>query len=106
MHGMAVCNLCSMIKRGAADINAPNEHLESPVYTAAKKENMDTLRILIAAGADLNAPNEKGITPLIAAAEEGKARALEALIEARCDIEGQDKNGQSLLFAAALYDRI
>jgi len=99
MHGMAVCNLCSMIKRGAADINAPNEHSESPVYTAAKKENMDTLRILIAAGADLNAPNEKGITPLIAAAEEGKASALEALIEARCDIEGQDKNGQSPLFA-------
>ena len=75
----------------AACINATNDTGESPVYAAAKKDSIDTLRVLVSAGADVQASDQDGRSPLLAAAQAGSIAAVRIVIAAGADVEAADQ---------------
>lgn len=84
-----------------SDINAGNEHGETPLHHAASRRDVSRARALIADGADVDAENEGGETPLHYAASEGDTNMARMLVKAGADVNARDKRGRTPLHHVA-----
>jgi ankyrin repeat protein len=91
--------------QGGADVNARGDDGETPLMTAASRNNDPELsRMLIKAGADVGARDDKGRTPLILAAEKrNKPEVINVLIQSGADVNASDNDGRTALMFAATF---
>ena len=85
----AVTDARLLIDRGA-DIEANNEHGETPLHLAAFNNSLDFATLLIEQGADIEAKNKGDGTPLYLAAERNSLEVATLLIEQGANTEGID----------------
>lgn len=82
-----------------ADVNLPDSRGNTPLHEAARRGNLDVVRILLEAGADIHATGPH-LTPLHAAASGGAAEIVHALLDAGADVNaGVGGYGTPLLHA-------
>jgi ankyrin repeat protein len=86
---------------GYTDANAPQPDGTTALHWAARSDDFETARKLIAAGADVKATNRYGLTPLTLAAQRGSARMLELLLNAGADPNTALPEGETALMTAA-----
>ena len=68
-----------------ANANAPQQDGTTALHWAVRADDLETAKLLIAAGANVKAANREGATPLLLAATNGNAAMLEILIKAGAD---------------------
>ncbi len=83
------------------DVNAAEVDGTTALHWAAYRGDVDTARLLLAAGARTGVTNRYGVTPLALAAERGEARIVGALLEAGADPNATLPEGETALMAAA-----
>ncbi|PAW77778.1 MAG: hypothetical protein B9S27_08050 [Opitutia bacterium Tous-C8FEB] len=76
------------------------------LHWAARHDDLETGRALLAAGADANATNRYGLTPLALAAMNGSGAFVELLLAAGADPERAQPGGETPLLTAARAGRI
>ena len=101
----SVQEVINALKRGA-NVNARDNHSNTPLMLASLYEKAEIVNILIKAGADVNAKDKNGTTALMYAAHMGKANAVNTLIEASADDEIDDKGRTALIHAVTLDDDV
>ena len=88
-----------MIEHGA-DIHARSKRGFTPLLFAAQQGDVDSARILLAAGADVNG-TAPGMSPLLIATTSGHAALSVFLLEKGADPNAQDSIGLTVLYHAA-----
>ena len=83
------------------DVNAAEVDGTTALHWAAYQGDVETARLLLAAGARTGVTNRYGVTPLALAAERGEARIVGALLEAGADPNATLPEGETVLMAAA-----
>ena len=76
------------------------------LHWAARHDDLETGRALLAAGAEANAANRYGLTPLALAAMNGSGAFVELLLAAGADPERAQPGGETPLLTAARAGRI
>ena len=88
------------------DINAAHGDGATALHWAAYNDDLDMVKILLAAGANVKAATRDGaITPLFMACTNGNAAMIEALLKAGADRTIRDVNGDSALSWASWHQR-
>ena len=94
-----------LIQKGA-DINAVNGNGETPLFSAAKADNPDSIDLLVKSGASLNARDNLGSSPLHAAVRWDSLEAAEKLINLGLNIDSQNVSGKTPLAEASVEGNI
>ncbi|MBK6293812.1 MAG: ankyrin repeat domain-containing protein [Rhodoferax sp.] len=89
-----------LIETPKAELDALNQHDESPLMLASLKGQLAVCEQLIAKGASVNKP---GWTPLHYAATHGHIDVMNLLLEHHAYIDAASPNGSTPLMMAALY---
>ncbi len=85
-----------------ADVNAPQGDGMTALHWAAFHDDVEMMKMLLAAGANPKAATREGaITPLFMACTNGSAPAIEALLAAGADAKAANANGTTALMTAA-----
>src|ERR1700693_1686527 len=85
-----------------ADINAPQGDGMTALHWATFRDDLETVRLLLAAGADWKAATREGsITPLLMACTNGNVEIVKALLDAGADVNSANSNGTTALMSAA-----
>jgi len=91
----------SLLKQGV-DIDGAQGDGSTALHWAAFNDDLETTKILIAAGANVKvSTREGGITPLFMAANNGNAAIMEALLKAGAGVNSVKANGTTVLMLAA-----
>jgi ankyrin repeat protein len=98
-------NVLSLIKQGA-DVNLPQGDGVTALHWAARGDDADLVKALVAAGANAGARTQFGAyTPLHLAAERGSAPIVKALVAAGAAVDARTATGATpLMFAAGAGD--
>lgn len=89
-------NLLPLINEGL-DVNAINDHGESPLHSACKTRCLSNVKLLIENGSKINTLDNFGNTVLHTAAAAGRANIVAYLIDNGMDISQRNKTGESPL---------
>ena len=89
-----------LVETPRVDLDALNQHDESPLMLASLKGQLELCERLIAKGAGVNKP---GWTPLHYAATHGHVDIMNLLLEHHAYIDAASPNGSTPLMMAALY---
>jgi ankyrin repeat protein len=85
-----------------ADVNAAQGDGSTALHWSAYGDNLEMLKLLLAAGANVKATTREGaITPLFMACTNGNAAAIERLLNAGADPKSIKANGTTALMTAA-----
>jgi ankyrin repeat protein len=91
----------SLLKQHA-DLNAAHGDGATALHWAAYNDDLETVKLLLAAGANVRAATREGaITPLFMACVNGDAPMIEALLKAGADANSVKSNGATALMTAA-----
>jgi len=85
------------------DINAKNDHGDTPLHFAAGAGREDTVELLLTKGADINAKNNHGETPIVSAARCSKQTVAELLFTKGANLNATEQGLKWLLFFTAHY---
>ncbi len=85
--------------KGAANVAEPDG--TTPLHWAARADDVDTAKLLTAAGANANAANRYGVTPLSLAAGNASGAMVRLLLEAGANPNATIRDGETILMAAA-----
>jgi hypothetical protein len=88
------------------NVNVKNVYGMTPLHDAARKDNVEIVRLLLQNGAEVNARSIDGNTPLHFAAFQGHVDILHLLVENGVDLEAQSINGWRVLHNATLYGHL
>jgi len=92
---------------GGEDVNAAQGDGMTALHWAARRGDIDMVRMLIAAGGNVRAITRLGnYTPLILAAEAGSAPAIDALVAAGADVKGTTASGVTPLMLASASGQV
>ena len=84
---------------------APSSTVAAPVisdvFTAARNNDVTSVRQFAATGGDLNSPDARGFTPLILAAYNESGEVVDFLLAQKVDVHAGDKTGSNALMAAS-----
>jgi hypothetical protein len=69
--------------------------------TAASRDSVEAISMMLDAGADCNAKDNDGETPLMRAVMNDSQRAVSRLLDAGADVNAKDNDGETALFDAA-----
>ncbi len=69
-----------------------------------RQENLEAVKLFLAAGIDPNRKDEQGQAPLLVAVETGNPDLVEAILEAGADLSIKDQAGRTPLMLAASRD--
>jgi len=83
------------------DVNAPEVDGTTALHWSVRDNDLETTRLLLAAGARADQANRYGVTPLSLAALTGNAPRMDALIGAAADPAGTVAEGQTMMMIAA-----
>lgn len=84
------------------DVNAPQGDGATALHWAASNEDLEMVKLLLAAGANVNATTrDGGVTPLFMACTSGNAAIIEALLNAGASAKSVKPNGTTALMTAA-----
>lgn len=84
------------------DVDAPQGDGTTALHWAAFRDDLDMVKMLLAAGANVRVASREGaITPLFLACTNGNAPVMEALIKAGADANSVKANGTTALMIAA-----
>src|SRR5215510_1610432 len=86
---------------GKSAVNTTEADGTTLLHWAARGDDVDTARLLIAAGATAGAANRYGVTPLSLAAGNASADLVDVLLKAGADAKAAIKDGATVLMAAA-----
>ena len=86
---------------GKSAVNAAEADGTTPLHWATRGEDVETAKLLLAAGANANAANRYGVTPLSLAANNASADLVDVLLKAGADAKAVIKDGETVLMAAA-----
>jgi uncharacterized protein len=75
------------------------------LHWAVRADDLEMVRLLLAAGADVKAATREGVTPLSLAAVNGSVRMTEVLLEAGADANAVMPEGETVLMTAARTGR-
>lgn len=89
------------------DVNAAQGDGMTALHWAARRGDIEMVRMLIAAGGNVRAITRLGnYTPLILAAEAGHAQAIDALVAAGADVKGTTASGVTPLMLASASGQV
>ena len=89
-----------------ADVNAAGPDGTTALHWAARSDDLEIVRLLIARGADVRATNRYGITPMWQAALNGNAQIIEALAAAGAPVDAALASGETPLLVAARTGKV
>lgn len=85
----------------AADVRAVDPDGSTPLYWAARNDDLKTAETLIKAGADVKAANRYGVTPINLAARNGSEAMIRLLLDAGVDPNSANPGGETALMTAS-----
>ncbi|HEY3739232.1 MAG TPA: ankyrin repeat domain-containing protein [Bryobacteraceae bacterium] len=92
----------ALIGRKTVDVNAAQGDGMTPLHWAAYQDDLQTAKLLIAAGANVNAQTRlEAITPLFLASANGDPELVAQLLKAGADAKSVKPNGTTVLMVAA-----
>ena len=97
--GSQTQNINLLLEHGA-DLEAKDDHGQTPLATAVEDYTFEAIPILLKRGANLEARDNKGRTPLGVAVRNGLFEVARILIEAGANLEAKDKDGHTPLVMA------
>lgn len=77
-----------------------------PIIVAARKGNLDAVKVLVEHGADVDAQQSWGHTALMLASKEGHADVVRFLLDQGANYKLKDKNGNNALSLASQNDQL
>lgn len=83
----------------AADLNAKDSNVKTPLFLA---HNTETMRILLEEGANVEIRNSSGATPLVHWASECRLDLVQELIEAGADVTAMDSRSKTAIDRARM----
>jgi ankyrin repeat protein len=86
--------------QSTAAVQPTNPKAVKALFDAAKKGDLESLKLAVSQGANINAQDKAGQTALMLAAREGKTDLVRFLLDNGADVNLQDKNGASALHLA------
>src|SRR5436190_17684518 len=86
---------------GKSAVNAGEADGTTSLHWATRADDLETAKLLLAAGANANAVNRYGVTPLSLAAGNANAELVDVLLKAGADAKTVIKDGETVLMAAA-----
>ena len=89
-----------------ADVNQPQIDGTTALHWAAQQDDLETAKLLIAAGANVKAANRYGVTPLSLACTNGNGAMVDLLLKAGADPNTALPGGETALMTAARTGRI
>lgn len=102
MHGDRNA-VASLLKQGV-DIDGAQGDGSTALHWAAFNDDLETTKILIAAGANVKVTTREGaITPLFMAATNGNAAIIDALLKAGAGANSVKANGTTALMLCSLF---
>ena len=91
----------SLLKQ-KVDVNTPQGDGSTALHWAAYRDDLEMVKLLLAAGANAKAATREGaITPLLMACQNGNAALIETLLKAGSDANAVKTNGTTPLMMAA-----
>jgi ankyrin repeat protein len=94
---------CSVSGQERSSPHHRSEERASPLMFAARDNNVEAIKTLIAAGADVNAKNAQGSTPLMWAAAAGSTAAVRCLLRTGADVNAKAGHGKTALSLTIEY---
>jgi len=86
---------------GKSAVNTAEPDGTTPLHWAARADDVETARLLTAAGANANAANRYGVTPLSLAAGNASGAMVRLLLDAGANANATIRDGETILMAAA-----
>jgi ankyrin repeat protein len=86
---------------GKPSVNTAEPDGTTPLHWAARADDVDMAKLLVAAGANVNAANRYGVSPLSLAAGNASGAMVAVLLDAGADARAVVKDGETVLMAAA-----
>ncbi|MCL7043873.1 hypothetical protein MKW94_023091, partial [Papaver nudicaule] len=83
-------------------VDAKDHYGHTPLYLAAKKGHLDTVRYLLEMGANADASNDTKYTPLHCAAKTGDTKIITLLLSRGARVDVASTNGTALQTAACI----
>jgi ankyrin repeat protein len=87
--------------REHADVNAPQRDGATALHWAAHWDDLETARLLLAAGASADVADHYGVTPLGLACANGSTAMVDTLLKARANPNAVQASGETPLMIAA-----
>lgn len=96
----------SLAAQGGIDPRQAEPDGTTALHRAARKDDLDTARLLIRAGAKVDAATRYGVTPLYLASVNGSAAMIGELLRAGADPNAANPGGETALMTAARTGRL
>ncbi|GAB5367358.1 hypothetical protein AAMO2058_001223500 [Amorphochlora amoebiformis] len=96
-----------LIEFGRANVNRRDKYGNTALILAARRNHLDTVRVLASCGANVNIPTTNGDTALTFAAWKNNVDVVRYLVEyGKAAINAQTKRGDTALSAAAYHNHL
>lgn len=101
----ATAQVLQLVSQPGIQLDARNEHGQTPLHLAALYDNTHLIDILLNAGAQVDPLDERARTPLLDAVSAGFKQSAQRLLQAGASATTRDASGATLLAYASMHPR-